>query len=234
VLLDDESGLGPVRAAVAIAPGCGVLVAADALTQAPGGPVERTAVDRVVLDSDELAAVADGYKLLVIWREGVESAERDDVVAEFLEGCRRRSRPGVVEGIVRTAEGAAPPAERHADLVVEAAAELGAAGPDLYKAEVPTLGRADDAAVTAGARRITAALQCPWVVLSNGTALERFGDAAVAAGRGGASGFLAGRALWLDAITSPDPRRHLETVSADRLRSLAARIDDAARPWQEA
>src|SRR5690349_25044669 len=41
VLLDVPLGLEPARMAGAIASGCGVLVAADRLTQAPRGPVER-------------------------------------------------------------------------------------------------------------------------------------------------------------------------------------------------
>jgi sulfofructosephosphate aldolase len=152
-------------------------------------------------------------------------------VTAFVDGCRRRGLPGVVEGIVRPSGELEP--DDHADLVVEAGRELAGYGADLYKAEVPTLGRADDDAVVAGARRLTDALPCPWVVLSNGTAGERFAGAALAACRGGASGFLAGRAIWLDAIAAPDVRRHLEEASAPRLRDLAAAVDDVARRWWE-
>jgi sulfofructosephosphate aldolase len=70
-------------------------------------------------------------------------------------------------------------------------------------------------------------------VLSNGTAGDRFADAAVAACHGGASGFLAGRAIWQATLTAPDTRRALETTAAARLRDLAARVDGVARPWQE-
>jgi sulfofructosephosphate aldolase len=233
VLLDQESGLGPVRAAGVIQPGCGLIVAADRLTQEPDGPVESTDVDEAVLADDGIAEIADAYKLLVIWRRDRDVAVRARTVRAFLEGCRRRGKPGIVEGIVRGAPGATVGPDEHVELVLAAAQELGSFGPDLYKAEVPTLGRADDDAVTAGAERLTATLACPWVVLSNGTELERFGDAAVAACRGGAAGFLAGRAIWLDAISSADPRGHLETVSRDRLRGLGERVDAVARPWME-
>jgi sulfofructosephosphate aldolase len=72
------------------------------------------------------------------------------------------------------------------------------------------------------------------VVLSNGTPRDRFDDAVIAACRGGASGFLAGRALWTASLGEPDPRRYLETVGVARLRSLAARVDEVARPWTDA
>jgi sulfofructosephosphate aldolase len=225
VLLDVPLGLEPARMAGAIASGCGVLVAADRLTQAPGGPVERTAVDADVLASDTIAAVADAYKLLVIWRRS-EEAERRATVEAFVAGCRRRGKAALIEGIVRGADDASPAdASEHADLVLEAAVELAALGADLYKAEVPTLGRGDDDAIEGHAARLTDALPCPWVVLSNGTAAERFPSATVAACRGGASGFLAGRAIWSDAFASPDVERHLRTISGPRLASLASAVD---------
>jgi sulfofructosephosphate aldolase len=227
VLLDVPLGLAPAREAGAIADGCGILVAADRLTQAPGGPVERTDVDVGVLADDAIASVADAYKLLVIWRRG-EAAERRATVAAFVAGCRARGRAALVEGIVRGPDDTSPPdPEAHADLVLEAAVELAGLGADLYKAEVPTLGRSDDGAIARHAERLTAALPCPWVVLSNGTPAARFGSAMLAACRGGASGFLAGRAIWADAFASGDVERHLAAVSVPRLQQLAAAVDDA-------
>jgi sulfofructosephosphate aldolase len=231
VLLDVESGLRPVEDAGARAAGCGLLVAADSLTQEPGGVVEDTDTDEAVLADDAVGALADGYKLLVIWRADGDRAARERTVTAFVEGCRRRGRPGIVEGIVRAS--GTPDPDEHVRLVIEAGRELAGYGADLYKAEVPTLGRADDAAVTEGASRLTEALPCPWVVLSNGTAGDRFASAALAACRGGASGFLAGRAIWLDAIAADDMDEHLRTVAAARLRDLAVAVDDVARPWWE-
>jgi sulfofructosephosphate aldolase len=177
-------------------------------------------VDDAVFDDPNVTARADAYKLLVIWHPGRDRARRAATVRAFLAACRERGRPGIVEGIVR-----------HADLVVEAAVELNEAGPDLYKAEVPSLGLADDQTITAAAARVTDAIAAPWVVLSNGVRPERFDDAAIAAARGGASGFLAGRAIWIESIATNDPRGHLERVAAPRLAGLAARIDGVARPW---
>jgi sulfofructosephosphate aldolase len=234
VLLDVDFGLEPVRAANALPPTAGLIVAADRLVQEPGGPVEDTGVDEAVLADEAIGAIAAAYKLLVIWRPDVGEAARARTVSAFLDGCRRRNRPGIVEGIVRAPAGTEATPDEHADFVVAAARELGAFGPDVYKAEVPTHGRSDDAAVTAGAARLTETLACPWVVLSNGTTPERFPDATIAACRGGASGFLAGRAIWLSSVAAADPRHDLETVAAPRLAALAARVDAVARPWWEA
>jgi sulfofructosephosphate aldolase len=136
---------------------------------------------------------------------------------------------------VRPAAGASPYTPRgHVSAVVAAARELAVLGADLYKGEVPTLGQGDDAVITQGSKLLTSVLTCPWVVLSNGTAPERFGAAVVAACRGGASGFLAGRAIWASSLAAPDTMDHLRSVAAPRLAELAARIDEVARPWYEA
>ena len=226
VLLDVEYGLWTVRDAGAIAPGCGLIVAADRLTQEPGGPVEWTEVDEDVLADDAIAAIADAYKLLVIWRPG-EERERARVVRRFIDAAHDRGRAAIVEGIVRGREGQAIPAADHAAVVLAAATELAGSGADLYKAEVPTLGSAADEAITAAARALTDAIPCPWVVLSNGTTAERFDGAMLAACRGGADGFLAGRALWTASIAAPDPDDHLRSVAAPRLVALGAAVEAA-------
>ena len=232
VLLDRDYGLWPVLETNAVADGCRLIVAADRLLQAPGGPIEWTEVDEAVLGDPPTVEVADAFKLLVIWRPDREREERRRVVMAFLEGCRRAGKPGIVEAIVRL-DGGAPGPDEHARHVVTAAAEIGALGPDLYKAEIPTLGAASDGEIADAAGRLTETLSCPWVVLSNGTPPERFADAAVAACRGGASGFLAGRAIWLRTLGAPDRKRELETTAAEELRELADRVDEvveARRP----
>ncbi len=233
VLLDVETGLGPVNESGAIAPGCGVIVAADRLTQAVGGPVEDTETDDAVLADDAVAGIANAYKLLVIWRPDEGRPARERTVKSFLEGCRRRGKPGIVEAIVRAPAGQAFEREEHVDRVLEAAEELAAFGPDVYKAEVPTLGAGTDEEITAAARRLSDTVACPWVVLSNGTPADRFADAAVAACRGGASGFLAGRALWAAGMATAGGRAAPVSAAAARLRDLVARIDAVARPWTE-
>jgi sulfofructosephosphate aldolase len=225
VLLDLDYGGDALEAIVR---GCGLIVAADLLTQEAGGPVEGTAFDARPFD-DPRVLRADAFKLLVIWRpdDRREHAARETTVGVFVDACRRRGRAAIVEGIVREPAGTAFDPDRHADRVLQAAVELAALGPDLYKAEVPTLGSADDATIEGHARRISAALPCPWVVLSNGTPADRFGTAMLAACRGGASGFLAGRAIWTASLAAADVEAHLAEVAAPRLVALAEAVDGA-------
>ncbi len=234
LLVDQGEGLGPILQAGALAPTCGLIIAADDLVQPVGGPVEETRLDRSV---DLLAAAEAGAaaaKLLVIWRSDRPASGRAELVAEFLEVAHAAGIPGIVEGVVRPPAGVDDDGwpDREAALL-EATAELGALQPDLYKAQVPFRGRGDPQSMVVAARRMTLLLACPWVVLSAGVALEDFPAGVEAACRGGASGFLAGRAIWRDAIVE-DPVPALRARAVPRLRQLAASVDALARPWTAA
>jgi sulfofructosephosphate aldolase len=234
LLLDTGEGMGAVLEAAALAPGCGLIVAADELVQPIGGPVEDTRLDETVdlAQAADLGAVA--AKLLVIWRPDRSAAVRADLVGEFLRRARAAGLAGIVEAVVRppagTDEGSWTERE---DAILEAVREFGGYRPDLYKAQVPLAGAGDADEMAERCARMTAVLPCPWVVLSAGVELEHFPRAVEAACRGGASGFLAGRAIWRDAIGA-DPEPALRERSVPRLRRLAEVVDALARPWQPA
>src|SRR4029453_14595672 len=117
--------------------------------------------------------------------------------------------------------------------IVEAARELGAVRPSLYKCQVPLEGKGDPAEITRHAREIDAALPVPWVVLSQGVAADDFPGAVEASCKGGASGFLAGRALGTATLGADDPTEILRERSVPRLRALGEIVDAHARPWRE-
>lgn len=211
--------------------GCGLILAADALTQPPGGAVEDTELDTEV---DPAQARRDGVvalKLLVIWKRDGQEERRVETAHRFVELCRDAGLLSVLEPV------AAPVPGADFDLdagILDAAAALGPLGPSLYKAQVPLRGRGSAAELTAACERLDRRLGRPWVVLSNGVAAEDFPGAVEAACRAGASGMLAGRALWRDAIATADPAAALRTMSADRLRRLADTVDRYGRPWTQA
>jgi sulfofructosephosphate aldolase len=207
---------------------CGLILAADALEQPPGGVVEDTDLDDGV---DAAAAARNGVvalKLLVIWRDDEARARRIDTARRFVELARSHGLLSVLEPVVRGPEGF----DREA-AIVEAAGELGPVGCDLYKCEVPTHGAGEPDEITAWSRRIDAAVPCPWVVLSQGVRPERYPLAVEAACRGGASGMLAGRAVWTAALADDDPTGSLRSLSVPRLQELAAIVDAHGRPWRE-
>jgi sulfofructosephosphate aldolase len=219
VLLDREYGLEPVLSAAALSPAAGLIVAVDRLAQEQGGPVEDTDLDDLV-DDEALAALAAGgavaLKLLVLWRRPGDP-RLAATVDRFLGACRRSGLASVLEGIVRPEDGRVD----REDAILRAAGELGGRGPDLYKAEVPCRGRADPDEIRQRAAAMTAELPCPWVVLSNGVERDDFPAGVRAACRGGASGFLAGRAVWTDSIEPPSPGRRWDDGLEERLRERA-------------
>jgi sulfofructosephosphate aldolase len=208
-------------------PGCGLILAVDSLQQPPGGPVEDTSIDEGV---DMVRAVRDGVaalKLLVIWRDDERRSDRVAMARRFVDLARVHGLLSVLEPVVRGLEGF----DREA-AIVEAARELGTSGCDLYKCEVPTHGAGDPDEITEWSRRIDEALPCPWVVLSQGVEPARYPAAVEAACRGGASGMLAGRALWTATLVADDPHALLRERSVPRLRELAAIVDEHGRPWR--
>ncbi len=206
---------------------CSLIVAADHLVQPPGLPVQSSHLDPLGADL-AVALGARALKLLVLWHAGGPNRDQIAMVDAFVELAQERSLLAIVEGIVRAPEGATAAS---ADLL-EAAARL-STGADIYKAQVPIHGGDRPADVEALSRDLTAAVTCPWVVLSAGVPAERFPEFVAASCRGGASGFLAGRAIWGGSLAAADPAADLRANAVPRLRELVAIVDMEARPWTE-
>jgi tagatose 1,6-diphosphate aldolase len=83
-------------------------------------------------------------------------------------------------------------------------------------------------------QKLDKASQVPWVVLSAGVSFEVFCQQVEIACKAGASGFLAGRAIWQEAMNIEDPKERakmLQTVGAERLEKLAEIAAKHAVPW---
>jgi sulfofructosephosphate aldolase len=234
-LIDREYGVE--RAAPLLPSSCGLILAADALEQEAGGPVEETALDDGVLPADGTPDLhgAAAVKLLVIWRRDARREQRVELARQFVARAARRGVLSVLEPVVRATpdEVAAGTWDQEA-AVAEAARELSPLGPSLYKVQVPLAGRAEPAALERACAALGEAITGPWVVLSQGVHRDDFAGAVRAACRGGASGFLAGRALWSDVVGRPDVPAALAEVAVPRLQRLVDLVDAEARPWTAA
>lgn len=201
----------------------GLILAVDVLDQEPGAIVEDTSLD----DSPAIVPGVAALKLLVIWRDDERRAERVEMSRRFVELAERHGLLSVLEPVVRV------PEEEREDAIVEAARELGATRPSLYKCQVPLYGRGDPGEITRRARLIDEALPVPWVVLSQGVDPADFPRAVEASCKGGASGMLAGRAVWTATLGADDPTELLRAHSVPKLQELAAIVDAHGRPWRE-
>jgi sulfofructosephosphate aldolase len=232
LLLDHLYGRPALDRVLESASGCGLILALDDLVQAENGPLTATAIDPSVSPAEARRLGCAAAKLLVLWSSATE-AHCVELADEFTRSCRAAGALSVIEAVVRPAQDAPAASLDRENQMVRAAEALSPTQPDLYKCEVPFLGDAEPDTIRAQSERISAALDCPWVVLSSGVPPERFPAAVEHSCRGGASGFLAGRAIWADAVGDEDFRRKLAERSAPRLRRLASIVDEHARPWHE-
>jgi sulfofructosephosphate aldolase len=232
LLVDQEFGIDAIINQKALAPSCGLIAAADLLVGPAGGAATDTAVDPDVdpMRMRDIGSV--GLKFLVLWRNDESPESRLKLVDEFNQLCAKSGLPSIIEVIVKPPTDSSRSFDREEELII-AAKEASTWSADLYKAEVPFHGEGDPLAITRNAQRITEAVGTPWVVLSNGVKAPFFADAVKACAQGGASGFLAGRAVWADIVGAPDIPAALREVSIPRLEKLAEIVDQYARPWSD-
>jgi sulfofructosephosphate aldolase len=225
VLIDREFGWRQSLEAKAVAPFCRMIAAADRFFASEDEIVSRVTIDEEV---DPAAVKADGavaLKLLVPWRPDEPASERLALVDAFVARCRRAGLLSVVEPVSRKRRDGEP-----CDLfagIIAAARELGNRGADLYKAEVPFHGNGGEKAVREGCAQLTSLIQSPWVVLSSGVSPDDFPRAVEWACKEGASGFLAGRGVWRNAIGAADANKALVEDALPRLQRLCDVVDAA-------
>ena len=232
LLVDQEFGIDAIIDQKVLASTCGLIAAADLLVGPAGGAATDTAVDPDVdpIRMRDIGSV--GLKFLVLWRNDESPESRLKLVDEFNQLCAKSGLPSIIEVIVKPPTDTSRSFDREEELII-AAKEAANWSADLYKAEVPFHGEGDLLAITRNSQRITEAVGTPWVVLSNGVKAPFFADAVKACAQGGASGFLAGRAVWADIVGSADIPAALREVSIPRLEKLAEIVDQYARPWSD-
>lgn len=225
VLVDQDFSYDAVLEQEAVAPTCGLIVAADAFHPGNGIPVDRVTVDDRIDPAVARRRGAAALKLLVLWREDEPAEERLAMVDDFVRRCRSAGLVSIIEPVVRPPRRGAGFDKEAA--ILAAARELGDTGADLYKGEMPLAGDAPDTELFDACRRLDGELSTPWVILSSGVQTDLFGNAVRIACRAGARGFLAGRAVWASVIGARNPRTMLADVSVPRLERLGQIVDEA-------
>lgn len=185
---------------------------------------------------------ASAVKLLVYYNpDEARSAERQQaIVRQVVAECRQYDIPSVVEavayGINGMKTGTPEFAAAKPDLVIRTARDLCPLGFDVFKAEFPAdlKFERDEGRMAEWCRQIDAACPVPWVILSAGVDITLFRRQVEIACKNGASGFLAGRAIWKDGVRMADAaerRRWLQTEGVANLRSCIELAQARATPW---
>jgi tagatose-1,6-bisphosphate aldolase len=238
VLLDADYGVEPVRAAGAMPAGVGLLVAAEPVDKDQWNGEPRARIDPERGAEYVVRNHGDALKFLVQWRpdrphgpgEPDLAGEALGVIRAVVADCRQAGIPSVIEPLVARIPGEPPLSEAAmGELVISSAAQMAGEQPDLLKLEWP--GSAE------GCRRVTDALGgVPWALLSAGVGFDDFGERVRIALDNGASGFIAGRAIWGEAVTLVGDARvaFLEQTAVPRLAALRDLLGEHGRSWREA
>jgi len=217
VLLDRDHGI-PEDAKPPVAEGCALILAADVLHQRAGEAAHATSFDEQLTVEFVHRTGAAALKILLLWNPDSGRGERRAHLDAFFALCADAKVAAIVEGVVVPPVAGFAPGERDA-WILRAAEEL-APGADLYKAQVPGYSAGDLSSVRESSERLSSAISVPWVVLSNGVGQQEFAGAVERACLGGAGGFLAGRAIWADAVTDEDRELSLRQRAIPRLAHL--------------
>jgi len=243
ILLDPVYGAGQAIAAGVLPKSTGLLVSLEE-TGYSGEPEARVTdllPDWNVRKIKRMGATA--AKLLLYYRPDVDVAKRQlNTVEKLAADCIEQDMPFVVEPMsyrVETTESNPQDFARiKPQLVVETAKQITSLPIDVLKAEFPADLEydKDKSRLLDSCHQLNEASQVPWVLLSAGVNFDLFYQEVEVACRAGASGFLAGRALWQEAtqISSRQERlSFLETTVIPRLESLSKLANSYGVPWYD-
>jgi sulfofructosephosphate aldolase len=225
VLLDRQFVLDRALDEHAVAPSCALIAAADRFSASADEIVADVEIDDDVDPAHYARRGVRALKLLILYRPDEPAATRIEMLERFVERCRSNGLVSIVEPVSRPPRTAQATTWDWDSGVLAAARELGSRGADLYKAEVPLHGSGDPDEVRRRCADISSAVSSPWVVLSSGVDADAFPTAVELACREGASGFLAGRAVWRGCIGAPNQEECLTEDAVPRLQRLVDVVD---------
>jgi len=239
-LLDPEFGVAPAINLFALPGRTGLLVALEQSGYEKKGNWRLT----TLLDGWSVEKVkrlgASAAKLLLFFNP---DAPRDivdhqvNVVKTVADECRRLDLAFVCEPMSYPVDMSDEEfAQRKADTIIRTAEVLTPLGFDVLKAEFPGDPKAtsDPEELRRNCERLSRATRVPWVVLSAGADFDVFRGLVEIACQGGASGFLAGRAIWKDAFKEKSREAQMDYVRTQGVRNFQILADLAhryARPW---
>ena len=241
ILLDPIYGAGQAISAGVLPKNTGLLVSLE--ESGYSGEAEARVTDLLpdwnVRKIRRMGATA--AKLLLYYRPDVGVAGKQlDTVKRLSGDCLKEDMPFIVEPVsykVGTTESDPQNfAKIKPQVVVETAKQITAFPIDVLKAEFPAdleyeknEGRLLDLC-----HQLNDASEVPWVILSAGVNFDLFYREVEIACRAGASGFLAGRALWQEAAQASSKQerlKFLETTVVKRLESLNQLANAYGTPW---
>lgn len=245
VLLDPFYSAGPVIASGVLPGRTGFAVAREESGYGgkDAGRVTTLLADWSVAAIKRLGGVA--VKLLLFYHPDASTAAvQEDVVRQVVAECEAHEIPLMLEPIcypLAPNQKKSDPdfAAQRPELVLESARRLVPLGVDILKAEFPTDANHETNEVKMAdyCRQLTEiSAGVPWVLLSAGVDFSTFQRQVEIACQAGASGFVAGRAIWNEALETTDEAardQFLNTIAVSRIRMLTETANNGATSWLE-
>jgi len=242
ILLDPEYGAGQAIAAGLLPASKGLLVSMEKTGYSGDSRARITELLPGWSVNKAKRMGASAVKLLIYFRPDLKdvASKQLDLVAKLADQCIEEDMAFLVEPVSYSIEeGGASTKEfsqKKPELVIETARQLTALPIDVLKAEFPAdiKFEKDEAKLLGLCRELNDASRLPWVLLSAGVDFDSFKKQVEIACKGGASGFLAGRALWQEGARIPLRRERLDFfrhTAAPRLKELAGIAHGYGKPW---
>ena len=242
VLLDPEYGVGQAIAAGLLPGPKGLLVSIEKTGYTGDSKARITELlpDWSVKKVKKMGASA--VKLLIYFRPDLKdvASKQLDLVARLADQCLEEDIAFLVEPVSYSIEEGGSSSKEFAEikpgLVIETARQITALPIDVLKAEFPAdiKFEQDEQKLLGLCQELNQASRLPWVLLSAGVGFDSFKKQVAIACKAGASGFLAGRALWQEGaqIHSREERMNFfQNTAATRLEELAELADSSGKPW---
>lgn len=187
---------------------------------------------------------ASAVKLLVYYHphSGALAEEIEGVVSQILAECQKSDIPLFLEPMSYSLDKnikkeSADFARTRLEVIRDTAERLGRLQPDVLKLEFPLDVEfdTDESAWRSACEAVSKVSPVPWVLLSAGVDFETFERQTIIACQAGASGFLAGRAIWKESVTMGDAERKqfLAETAIPRLHRLTDASLKYARAWTD-
>lgn len=242
ILLDPVYGAGQAIAAGVLPGHTGLLVSMEktGYTGTSTARITELLPDWSVRKAKRIGASA--VKLLVYFRPDLkEIASRQlDLIARLAEQCVEEDIALLVEPVSYPVERVGVSSKKFASmkpwLVIETARQITSLPIDVLKAEFPAdiKFEQDEGKLLRFCQELDQASRLPWVLLSAGVDFETFKKQVKITCQAGASGFLAGRALWQEGARIRSREERLDffiTTAAPRLKELADIVNESGKPW---
>jgi tagatose 1,6-diphosphate aldolase len=237
-LLDPALGAGPALADDTL-PGSKGLIVAVEKTGYEGSSQARTSRLENGWSVGRIKRMgASAVKLLVYYNsKAATAAAIRELVAQVQADCDRCDTALFLEILTYSTapDGAKLSPQERIETIVQAAADLTPLGGDVLKAEFPVdvSAQPDPDSWLDACRALDGATTIPWVLLSAAVDYEVFVQQSTVACQAGASGILAGRAIWKEALEMPAEKREdfLCGEALERMLRLRAVCTELGQPY---